>query len=63
MGRILRLRPRATRWGGNSAYGTSAQNTDGRLRTFGNFGRMKLMLESSREIVENDPMYRVPRAQ
>jgi hypothetical protein len=23
---------------------------------------MKLMLESAREIVENDPMYRVPRA-
>ena len=38
-------------------------NTDGRWRTFGNFGRMKLMLESAREIVENDPMYRVPRAQ
>ena len=37
-------------------------NTDGRWRTFGNFGRMKLMLESAREIVENDPMYRVPRA-
>ena len=35
---------------------------DGRWRTFGNFGRMKLMLESAREIVENDPMYRVPRA-
>jgi hypothetical protein len=37
-------------------------NTDGRWRTFGNFGRMKLMLESAREIIENDPMYRVPRA-
>jgi hypothetical protein len=37
-------------------------NTDGRWRTFGNFGRMKLMLESAREIVENDPMYRVPHA-
>jgi hypothetical protein len=35
-------------------------NADGRWRTFGNFGRMKLMLESAREIVENDPMYRVP---
>lgn len=37
-------------------------NTDGRWRTFGNFGRMKLLLERAREIVENDPMYRVPRA-
>jgi hypothetical protein len=37
-------------------------NTEGRWRTFGNFGRMKLMLEDAREIVENDPMYRVPRA-
>jgi hypothetical protein len=37
-------------------------NADGRWRTFGNFGRMKLMLESAREIVENDPMYRVSRA-
>ena len=37
-------------------------NTDGRWRTFGNFGRMKLTLESAREIIENDPMYRVPRA-
>lgn len=35
---------------------------DGRWRAFGNFGRMKLMLERAREIVENDPMYRVPRA-
>jgi len=37
-------------------------NTDGRWRTLGNVGRMKLMLESAREIVENDPMYRVPRS-
>ena len=37
-------------------------NADGRWRTFGNFSRMKLMLESAREIVENDPMYRVSRA-
>ena len=37
-------------------------NTEGRWRTFGDFGRMKLMLEDAREIVENDPMYRVPCA-
>jgi hypothetical protein len=37
-------------------------NTHRRWRTFGNFGRMKLMLQSAREIVENDPMFRVPRS-
>src|SRR5215467_4346714 len=36
-------------------------NTKGRWTTFGNFGRMKLMLESAQEIVENDPMFRVSR--
>jgi len=36
-------------------------NTEGRWRTFGNFGRMKLTLEDAREIVENDPMYHIPR--
>jgi hypothetical protein len=36
-------------------------NTKGRWTTFGNFGRMKLMLESVHEIVENDPMFRVAR--
>lgn len=34
----------------------------GRWQTFGDFGRMKLTLEDAREIVENDPMDRVPRA-
>jgi len=29
--------------------------------TFGNLGRMKLMLESAHEIVESDPMFRIPR--
>lgn len=33
----------------------------GRWTTFGNMGRMKLMLESAHEIVENDPMFRVAR--
>jgi hypothetical protein len=36
-------------------------NTKGRWTTFGNLGRMKLMLESAREIIENDPMFRVAR--
>ena len=36
-------------------------NTHGRWRTFGNFGRMKLMIQSAHEIGENDPMFRVPR--
>lgn len=38
-------------------------NVKGRWTTFGNLGRMKLMLESAHEIVENDPMFRVPRSQ
>ena len=37
-------------------------NIKGRWTTFGNLGRMKLMLESAHEIVENDPMFRVPRS-
>jgi hypothetical protein len=37
-------------------------NIKGRWTTFGNLGRMKLMLQSAREIVENDPMFRVPRS-
>jgi len=35
-------------------------NAKGRWTTFGNLGRMKLMLESAREIVESDPMFRIP---
>jgi hypothetical protein len=37
-------------------------NIKGRWTTFGNMGRMKLMLKSAHEIVENDPMFRVPRS-
>jgi len=37
-------------------------NAKGRWTTFGNFGRMKLMLDSAHDIVENDPMFRKPRA-
>jgi hypothetical protein len=37
-------------------------NAKGRWTTFGNLGRMKLMLESAHQIVENDPMFRIPRA-
>ena len=36
-------------------------SSKGRWTTFGNMGRMKLMLESAHEIVENDPMFRIPR--
>lgn len=36
-------------------------NMKGRWTTFGNLGRMNLMLESAHQIVENDPMFRVPR--
>jgi hypothetical protein len=35
-------------------------NLKGRWTTYGNLGRMKLMLESAHEIVENDPMFRIP---
>jgi hypothetical protein len=37
-------------------------NVKGRWTTFGNLGRMKLMLESAREIVEDDPMFRIVRS-
>jgi hypothetical protein len=37
-------------------------NVKGRWTTFGNMGRIKLMLKSAHEIVENDPMFRVSRA-
>jgi len=37
-------------------------NVKGRWTTFGNLGRMKLMLESAHEIVESDPMFRVSMA-
>jgi hypothetical protein len=37
-------------------------NVKGRWATFGNLGRMKLMLESAHEIVENEPMFRTPRS-
>jgi hypothetical protein len=36
-------------------------NVKGRWTTFGNLRRMKLMLESAHEIVESDPMFRIPR--
>jgi hypothetical protein len=34
-------------------------NVKGRWTTFGNMGRMNLMLTSAHEIVENDPMFRI----
>lgn len=36
-------------------------NVKGRWTTFGNMGRMKLMLKSAHDIVENDPIFRIPR--
>ncbi len=39
-------------------YWSSAK---GGWKTFGNIGRMKLMLPSAHEIVENDPIFRVSR--
>jgi hypothetical protein len=36
-------------------------NIKGRWTTFGNFGRMKLMLDSAHEIVESDPMFSIAR--
>ena len=37
-------------------------NAKGRWTTFGNFRRMKLILDSANEIVENDPMFRIQHA-
>ena len=34
-------------------------NVKGRWATFGNLGRMKLLLESAQQIVGNEPMFRV----
>jgi hypothetical protein len=56
---IARLRPIANTDRFRPLYWAS---TEGRWRTFGNFERMKLTLEDAREIVTNDPMYRVLRA-
>jgi hypothetical protein len=36
-------------------------NAKRRWTTFGNLGRIKLRLESAHEIVENDPIFRIPR--
>jgi len=36
-------------------------NAKARWTTFGNMGRMKLMLASAHEIVENDPMFHIAR--
>jgi len=37
-------------------------NLKGRWTTFGNLGRMRLMLENAHEIVEKDPMFHISRA-
>ena len=36
-------------------------NAKGRWTTFGNLGRMKLMLDTAQEIVESDQIFRIPR--
>ena len=36
--------------------------TKGRWTAFGNIGGLKLMIESAAELVENDPMSRIPRS-
>jgi len=53
---VARLRPDTDRFA--LCYWS---NINGRWRTFGNLGRMKLMLKSAHEIVGNDPMFRIPR--
>jgi nucleotide-binding universal stress UspA family protein len=64
-GREFIDRPRAV---GGARDGTDRfelfywSNTKGRWTTFGNMGRMKLTLKSAHEIVENDPIFRVPRS-
>jgi hypothetical protein len=37
-------------------------NAKARWTTFGNIGRLNLMIESAHEIVENDPIFRIPRS-
>ena len=37
-------------------------NLKGRWKTFGHLGRMKLMLKSAHDIVQTDPMLRIPRS-
>jgi hypothetical protein len=38
-------------------------NAKGSWTTFGNIGRLNLMIESAHEIVENDPIFRIQRSQ
>ncbi len=52
---IARLRPIPGTDRFELFYWSIAKN---RWTTFGNLGRMKLLLESAREIVDNDPMFR-----
>jgi hypothetical protein len=57
-GPIARLRPIADTDRFELFYWS---NVKGRWTTFGNMGRMMLMLKSAHEIVENDPMFRLSR--
>ena len=56
---IARLRPIPSTDRFELFYWSSAK---GGWKTFGNMGRMKLILTSAHEIVENDPMFRISRA-
>jgi hypothetical protein len=54
-------RPAASDSGHRSLRTFYWSNVKGRWATLGNMGRMKLMLESAHEIIENDPMFRISR--
>jgi hypothetical protein len=53
---VARLRPIPDTDRFELCYWSSSK---GGWKTFGNMGRMKLMLTSAHEIVENDPMFQV----
>lgn len=55
---VARLRPIPNTNRFDLFYWSSSKD---RWTTFGNMGRMKLMLESAHEIVENDPMFQIRR--
>lgn len=57
---VARLRPIADTDRFELLYWSNAR---ARWTTFGNLGRLKLMLDSAHEIVQSDPMFRVPRVQ
>lgn len=56
---VARLRPIADTDRFELFYWSNAKQ---RWTTFGNFGRMKLMLDTAHEIVHSDPMFRIPQS-